>query len=75
MELEGSPALWAEDVIQAWKRQEASLKNYGRAILCLVAVSIHIEIWGNLGRLTREIGWGYSPFLSREAHCMALTSM
>ena len=37
LELEGPPALWADDVTQAWRRQEASLRNHGRAIIHSVA--------------------------------------
>jgi hypothetical protein len=40
LELEGPPALWADDVTQAWRRQEASLRNHGRAIMHSVAVVI-----------------------------------
>ena len=37
LELEGSPALWADDVTQAWRRREASLRNHGKAIIHSVA--------------------------------------
>ena len=40
LELEGPPALWADDVTQASRRQEASLRNHGRAIIHSVAVVI-----------------------------------
>ncbi len=66
MELEGPPALWADDARQAWKKREASLKNHGRAILRSVAVSIHTEIRGNLDRWARERRRGHPPLLSND---------
>ena len=51
LELEGPPALWADDVMQAWSRREASLRNHGRAIMHSVAsliedakISVHFQI-------------------------------
>ncbi len=40
LELEGPPVLWADDVTQAWRRREASLRNHARAIIRSVAVVI-----------------------------------
>lgn len=55
LELEGPPALWANDATQAWRRREALLRIHGKTIIHSVAV-VAIDTTSKIGmRLNKAI--------------------